>query len=254
MISDFILLYQMTRVVSIILSVAIAYLVLRKKSDYILNKLIAASFILFAIGFSIDLLLIFISSTLQQNSSYIMALIVLVITTAIYLIFLVAFSLLKGEESIKNVKFLVFTYGPFLLLWLLTLSMNAFNFKAYVENTITYWLFDPNPLGGMVVILPTTIYLLFADFYLFRLYRVSPPEVKGMLKHFTFGVTFAVIFGLVISLFAIILSQNSEIQFIGQTFRPIGIAIGGIFIALSFLESGENQSDSHAEHPQHAVN
>ena len=237
MIGDYILLYNLVRIVSILLCLLIALLVLRKKSDYILNKLISLSFFLFSLGFSFEILTRVLSNDLKENSSYLMALIVLIITTAIYLIFTVSYALLKGEERIKRGKFLLFSYGPFILLWALALSTNSFNFKSVVEKTATYWLFEPNPIGAVTVLLPTTIYLILSDYYLIKLYAVSTPEVRPMIKQFTFGVSFAIVFGLILVFFSMVLSQTDEIQFISQTFRPVGITFGGIFISSSFLRN-----------------
>ena len=237
MINDFIPLFYGVRLLSLILSLGIAGLVLRKRSDYILNKLISASFLLFAFGYTIEAMTFLLGNTIQNNSSYFMAIIVFLVTTAIYLIFLVSYSLMKGEESVTDIKLLFWTYTPFIALWFLALATNSFRYKEVTDNANTYWLFEPNPLGTISVVLPAFIYLLMALYYLMKLYRVSNIEMKPSIRQFTFGVTFAILFGILIVVSSNLLSQTDEIQFLNQSLRPLGVAIGGIFIARSFLKN-----------------
>lgn len=237
MIADVIPLFYLVRVVCLILCLGIALLVYNKRRDYVLNKIISSSFLLFAIGYSIEGFSFFFSDTLQENSSYLMALIVLTVTTAIYLIFLVAYSLVYGEENIKNKKLIGWSYIPFIFLWFLALVTGSFNFKQITENSTNYWLFEPNPLGTIAVVLSAFIYLILAFYFLIKVYRVSTPEMKPVLSQFTFGVTFAILFGILIVILATVFSQTDEIQFINQSLRPVGVAVGGIFIARSFLKN-----------------
>ena len=87
MIANIVPLFYAIRIVSLFLCLAIALLALRKCSDSVLNKLISCSFVLFATGYSIEAVNFMVSSELQENASFMMALIVLVITTSIYLLF-----------------------------------------------------------------------------------------------------------------------------------------------------------------------
>ena len=237
MINDYLFLYQIIRIVSILLTFLIAFLVLKKRSDYVLNKLISLSFLLFSLGFAIELITILVSSDLKEETSYLMACIVLFITSAIYIIFIVSYALMSGENAIKQPKFILISYGPFIVLWLGAIFTNSFIFREVIQNSSSYWLFEPNPIGTVTVLAPTTIYLLLAVYNLLRVYRISPSDVRPMVRQFTFGVTFAVCFGLIIAFSVFILNQSDEVQFIGQTFRPLGIVIGGLFIANSFLQS-----------------
>lgn len=237
MIIDLIPLFYSVRLLSLILSLSIAFLVLRKHSDYVLNRLISVSFLLFAFGYTVEALTFFFGNIIQNNSSYLMAVIVLLVTTAIYLIFLVSYSLMKGEENVKDMKLLAWTYLPFIVLWLIALTTNSFRFKEVTDNANTYWLFEPNPLGTIAVVFPAFIYLLISLYYLIKLYKVSSVEMKPSIRQFTFGVSFAILFGILIVVSASFLSQTDEIQFFNQSLRPLGVAIGGIFIARSFLKS-----------------